>query len=87
MIEIRELRTDGLVTAGRLDLHKDGSVVIRDASPGLVEFLTEYRCVIPGSKPQRIVGIEDGEIWLEALPFNLRGTYLWAAAAPQRQPS
>ena len=64
MIEIRETTVDGPVITGRLELAGDGRVLIRDAGPGLVEFLTEYAASFPGSKPERIVGTEDGAPWL-----------------------
>lgn len=43
-------------------------------NPALAEFLQQFRCPIPGH-PSTIVGIEDGELWLKALPASLSGAY------------
>ena len=73
------LRSGEARTVGRLVLDR-GSVVI-EADPTMAEFLRRYGCVRPGRPDLPLLSIADGEPWLRALPFNLRGTYLWAEAS------
>jgi hypothetical protein len=90
-VEIREMREDDPpygppvpTVACRLDLGDDGAVVMHGARLPMAQFLSEFRCVVPGT--DRVVSIADGEPWLRALPFNLNGSHTWAAELthPQR---
>ena len=80
---IRVVQSSGEAsTVGRLELDR-GRVVI-DADPTTDAFLRRYRCVRPGHPDLPLLSIADGEPWLRALPFNLRGTHLWAEAPATR---
>ncbi|MGH2580665.1 MAG: hypothetical protein ACRDGP_07435 [Actinomycetota bacterium] len=55
---------------------KDG-VAVADASA--IAFLEDLTVVEPGN-PRPKLRPSDGKDYLEALPYALRGTYLWATA-------
>ena len=86
MIEILETK-EGVpggdtvqVKVGQLMI-RDGAVVMIGVKPALAQFLHQFRCPIPGD-PSTIVGIEDGEPWLKALPASFSNPYTRAAEVP-----
>jgi hypothetical protein len=64
-----------------LDLRAEGVHI--DASEDMTTFLTDFQAVQPGSYGRVILGIDDGNRWLEALPANLRGHMHAVAVQPE----
>lgn len=62
----------------------DGEIKLNGFKPGVAAFLTGFISFgIPeeGAEPRRFTMTGDPEQWLRWLPYNLRGTLLWAQPA------
>jgi hypothetical protein len=77
VIAIVSIRNDRRTTVGTLRL-VDGAVMLANFDRRY-RWVRDFRCfVTPDGRPERPLTIEDGERWLRALPYNLRGSYVWA---------
>jgi hypothetical protein len=61
------------VKLGEVRSTATGSVEL-NVDPDARDFLIEFACLVDGEW----LTYKDGEMWVKALPENLRGTYMWA---------